>query len=125
MGAIKNNGDKKSVSVDQLIYAAEMSNRTAGNTDAAKVLQDIQKSPIRAPKVRKTVLVAQQMTTTKKRTPKKTLRIFVEVNLTKAQYDVIQKANKDVYPYYTLLQRVKLESVLDKSVVPNTDCTNM
>lgn len=81
-----------------------MSNRTAGKTDAAKALQDTQKSPIKVAKLRKAVLVAQQMTTTKKRTPEKALTIFVEVNLTKAQYDVNNKqANKDVDPYYTLL----------------------
>lgn len=57
----------------------------AGNADAAKVLEDIQKSPTKAAKVRKAMQIAQQMTTTKRHTQEEALRIFLEANLTKAQ----------------------------------------
>lgn len=104
---------RKNVPFDQLTYAAEMSNRAVGNKDAAKLLHDIQKSPSRASKVRKAV---DQQTTTKKHSPEEALRIFIEANLTKAQYEVIQRANKDVYPCYTLLQKAKQETYPPKIV---------
>lgn len=94
----------KSVPVHQLVYAAEINSRTVRNTDTVKVLQGVQKSTTRAAKVCEAVLVPQQMTTTKKHTPEESLRIFLKASITKAQYDVIQKTNKEVYPCYTLLQ---------------------
>lgn len=99
---------RQNVPLDQLTFAAEMSNRAAGNNDAAKLIHDIQKSPTRASKYRK--IVFKQRTSTYKHSPEEALRIFVEANLTRAQYEIIQRANKEVYPCYALLLKVKQDT---------------
>lgn len=73
----------------------------------AKIIQDITKSPTRATKIRKAVASSSERTTTKKHSPEEALAIFVETNLSKSQYEVIQQANKDVYPCYKSVQIAK------------------
>lgn len=96
------------VSVDKLTYATQMSHRATGNKNTAHVIKEITKSPTRATKYRKAATIGlQNMTTTKKHSPEEALTIFVEANLTMNQYEILQKANKDVYPCYTYLQKAK------------------
>ncbi|CAH0560531.1 unnamed protein product [Brassicogethes aeneus] len=102
--------------VDELTYAAQMTQRAAGNIDVAKVIQDVTKSPTRATKFRKAAIIGSKTMTTKKHTPEGALGIFVEANLTVSQYKVIRQANKDVYPCYTYVQRAKQDCYPPKNV---------
>lgn len=105
------------VPVDELTYAAQMSQRAAGNADAAAVIRETLKSPTRATKFRKAAAIGSQTTTTiKKHSPEGALIIFVEANMTYAQYEVIHQANKDVYPCYTYVQRAKQACYPPRSV---------
>lgn len=98
---------RKKVPLDELTYAVQMGHRAAGNKDTAKIIKDITKSPTRATRIRKTMHTISQRTTTKKHTPEEALAIFVEANLSMSQYEVIQQANKDVYPCYKYVQIAK------------------
>lgn len=108
---------RKRVSLEELNFAAEMSNRAAGNLDAAKIINEIQKSPTRASKFRK---AAQRTAITKVHSPEEALKIFVDANLTTAQYQIIQGANKEIYPCYTLVQKAKRE-IYPKKTVSETE----
>jgi hypothetical protein len=72
----------------------------------AKVIHDRTMSPTRATKFRKALAASSQFST-KKHSPEEALAIFVEANLTMSQYEVIQHANKDVYPCYKYVQKAK------------------
>ncbi|GLV46264.1 hypothetical protein CBL_12341 [Carabus blaptoides fortunei] len=93
-----------------------MSHRAAGNKDTAKVITEIIKSPTRATKFRKAVASGSQCPTAKKHSPEEALAIFVEANMTMSQYEVIQQANKDVYPCYKHIQKAKRDCYPIKSV---------
>ncbi|GLV45144.1 hypothetical protein CBL_05246 [Carabus blaptoides fortunei] len=107
---------RRNVPLDELTYAALMSHRAAGNKDTAKVITDIIKSPTRATKFRKAVASGSQCPTTKKHLPEEALAIFVEANMTMSKYEVIQQANKDVYPCYKYIQKAKRDCYPIKSV---------
>lgn len=104
---------RKNVPVDELTFAAEVSNRAAGNRDAAKIMQEIQQSPTRASKLRK---AAKRTAVTKKHSPEEALKIFADANLTTTQYEIIRRANKEIYPCYKVLQKAKLESFPKKTL---------
>lgn len=107
---------RKNVPVDQLTYAAQMSHRTMGNKDVARVIKDVTKSPTRAAKFRKAAAIGSNTTTTKKHTPEDALMIYTEANLTMSQYEVIHQANRDIYPCYSYIQKAKLDCYPTKNV---------
>lgn len=107
---------RQDISAEELTYAAQMSHRASRNNDLASVIQEVTKSPTRATKFRKAAAIGSKTTITKKHTPEDALMIFVEANMTLAQYEVIHQANKDVYPCYTYVQRAKQDCYPNKNV---------
>lgn len=98
---------RKNVPADELTYAAQM---CKGKNDMANVIKEITKSPIRAPKFRKAVAKSIKETTATPHSVSKAVTIFVEARLiTTKQYTVIQQASKNVFPCYSILQKVKKE----------------
>lgn len=57
---------RRNVSVDELTYAAQMSQRATGNNDVAKVIQTVTKTPTRAMKFRKAAAIGSKALKTKK-----------------------------------------------------------
>ncbi|CAG4981334.1 unnamed protein product [Colias eurytheme] len=97
---------REQVPCEQLTYAAQMSQRAAGYSDASKVMKDMTLSPTRAKKYR-TRFTSAQKEIVKKHTPSQALAIFVEADMTRKQYEVIHAANKNIYPCYSLVKKAK------------------
>lgn len=97
------------VPVDELMFAARVSQGTSGNTDTSKVLKEITATPTRATKFRKIISSAKKDHMTKKYTPREALALFVEGDFTRRQWELIQGERKDVYPCYSLIQKAKKE----------------
>ncbi|XP_050308380.1 uncharacterized protein LOC126744859 [Anthonomus grandis grandis] len=90
----------------ELTYTAQMSQRSDGNIDVSKIIKDITLTPTRASKIRK-VISSLQKCIVKKHSPSQALSIFVEADLTRKQYEIIQICNKNIYPCYSLIQTAK------------------
>lgn len=107
---------RKNVNVDELTYAAIMSQRASGNNDVAKVIADVTKSPTRATKFRKAAAIGSKTAISKKHTPEEALSVYIEANLTCSGYEVIHQADKDRYPCYSYVQKAKQDCYPPKSV---------
>jgi hypothetical protein len=99
---------RKNFPAEELLYATQMSQRAAGNADVSAVMKNISESPTRAARYRK-AFEASQTVRIKKLTPSQALAIFIEANLSRRQYEIIQGANKEIYPCYSILQKAKEE----------------
>lgn len=99
---------REQIPCDQLTYAAQMSHRAAGHSDASKVIKDILYTPAKALTYRMSVAFAEK-NIIKKHSPSEALAIFVEADMTRKQYEIIHAANKNIYPCYSLLQKAKKE----------------
>lgn len=95
------------VSVQELTYAASVSQRQSGNIDASKIIKEVTATPTRAKKIRKALRV--QNVPVKKHSPSEALALFVECDLTKRQYEILHESNKSIYPCYSLLKEAKKE----------------
>lgn len=107
-------------SLDELMYAAQMKQRSEGNLDLCKIMKDVTLTPTRASKYRK-VMSSSQKCNVKKHSPSQALSIFVEANLTRRQYEVIQSANKNIYPCYSLIQTAKKQCYPKEEAILVTD----
>lgn len=96
---------RSQIPAEELVYAAGVSQRAAGNTDASVVIKEILKSPTRASKIRKSFTSHQ--VSVKKHTPQEALSIFVEGDFTRRQWEILYNANKSIYPCYSLIQKAK------------------
>lgn len=72
----------------------------------SKLIKDITVSPERATKIKK---IIKEATCAQKHTPLKALSIFVDADLSKRQCEIIQKANKAIYPCYSVLKKATNE----------------
>lgn len=97
---------KNQVPVEELTYAVCMSQRAAGNNDVSQMIKDITASPTRAKKFRASIVNAKTKNV-KKLSPSQALNIFVDANLSRKQYEIIQGASKNIYPCYSLLKKAK------------------
>lgn len=95
---------RNTVSVDELTFAAQMSQRAAGNTAASNVIKTIGACPSTAVKLNQ-VIVHPHANTPHKHTAEEALGIFVEANLSRKQYEIIHASNKSLYPCYSVLQK--------------------
>ncbi|PZC74314.1 hypothetical protein B5X24_HaOG208006 [Helicoverpa armigera] len=95
------------VPVEELTYAAGVSQRASGNRDASKLIKEITSTPTRATKFRKAITSAQKQIVVKKHTPEEALAIFVEGDFSRRQWEVIHGANKSIYPCYSLIKKAK------------------
>ncbi|CAH1115672.1 unnamed protein product [Psylliodes chrysocephalus] len=97
---------REQVPVDELTYAASVSQRTSGNAAASKIIKDVIALPTTAKKFRKAI-DAQQSKTAKKYTPKEALSLFVEGDFTWKQWELLHDSSKSIYPCYTLIREAK------------------
>lgn len=98
------------VPVNELTYAAGVSQGTSGNKAASKLIKEITSSPTRARKVRKILASTKKEVTVKKYTPQEALALYVNGDFTRAQWELIQGGRKEIYPCYSILQKAKKES---------------
>ena len=114
---------RKQVSVDELTYAARMSQHTSGNTDVSKFIKEITATPTRAKKYRKAFNSAFKKVTVNKLTPQEALGLFVEGDFTRKQWELIPSRNKNVYPCYSIIQQAKKECYPNKELIQVTETT--
>lgn len=110
---------REQIPCDQLTYAAQMSLRAEGDSDASKVFKYILDMPEKAETYRKSDTPKKNII--KKHTPSEAFSIFVEADMTRKQYEVIQQANKNIYPCYSLLKKAKLECYPRKESIKVTE----
>lgn len=82
------------VPVEELTYAARVSQSTSGNTDRSVIIKEITSTPTRAKKYRKIIYSAKKEHASKKYTPQEALALFVEGDFTRRQWELIQVAKK-------------------------------
>lgn len=97
---------REQVPVEELTYAVCMSQRAAGNNDVSRIITDISIKPTRAKKIR-LFIKNEETKAVKKLSPSQALSIFVDADLSRKQYEIIQGANKNIYPCYSLLKKAK------------------
>ncbi|CAH2109275.1 unnamed protein product [Euphydryas editha] len=98
---------REQLPVEELTYAAGMSQRTSENSDASKLIKEMTSTPTRATKFRKVISSADKQIVVRKHTPEEALAIFVEGDFSRRQWEVIHGANKSIYPCYSLLKKAK------------------
>ena len=89
------------------MYAAQTSQRAAGNSDASNVIKEILFIPTKAKQYRKSDTSTEDII--KKHIPSEALSIFVEADKTKKQYETIHAVNKNIYPCFSLTKKAKEE----------------
>ena len=92
-------------SSEELTYAAHVSQKMSGNAAAAKIIKEATISPSRANKMQK--VIKKSIPPSLKKSPMEALGIFVNANLSRAQYNIIRESSKDIYPCYSLIQQAK------------------
>lgn len=92
------------MSPDELTFVASISQRAAGNPQAADLIKKITKTLTRAKKLKR-ILFSSERLAVKKHSPSEALSVFVEADLTRKQYEIIQSANKQIYPCYSLIKK--------------------
>ncbi|KAL4721448.1 hypothetical protein ACJJTC_007165 [Scirpophaga incertulas] len=115
---------REQVSVEELTFAAGVSQRTSGNNDASKIIREITYSPARAKKLRRFIASGRKPTSVEKHTPEKALAIFVEGDFSRRQYEILHGANKNVYPCYSLIQKEKKKSYPIESSIHVTETSS-
>ena len=106
---------------EELVFAAGVSQRTAGNTDASVMIKEITASPNRASKIRSSYNLSQKQISVKKHTPQEALSIFVEGDFTRRQWEILYNANKSIYPCYSLLQKAKKDCYPKEEAIQVTE----
>lgn len=97
---------REQVPVEELTYAASVSQHTSGNASASKMIKVITASPTRAKKYKKLIKTAHSPKTAK-HTTEEALSIFVEGGFTRSQWELLHETNKGVFPCYTLIREAK------------------
>ena len=92
---------RENTCADELSFAAHMNHRAEGNVNVSTIIRSISKTPTRAAKYRKTFKASKTSVAIERHTSSQALAMFVEANLTRKQYEVIQAANKKIYPCYS------------------------
>lgn len=102
----KTNDLREQITAEELTYAAQMSQRAAGNIDASTIIKNVTSSPTRATKFRN-VMANVKTNIIQKHLPSQALAIFVEADLSRRQWEIIHSANKKTYPCYSLIKKAK------------------
>lgn len=89
-----------------IVHAAQVELRKSGKRDASRLLQDITSSPTRATKYKK-AFDASKCGKSSRLTPMEALKMFINADLTRGQYEVIRNTNKKFFPCYSLIQEAK------------------
>ncbi|KAK9754295.1 hypothetical protein QE152_g1299 [Popillia japonica] len=103
-----------------IVHAAQSVLQKSSKRDASKVLRDISNSPTRASAYRKAYSKADE--TISPLTPFQALKMFVEADLTRRQYEIIRETNKKHFPCYDLLISAKKECYPKESLCVTATC---
>lgn len=104
---------RKRTPLHELTYATQMSLRSSGQTEAAKLIKEVtETTPTRAKKFRKAMNIYNK---TKLMSGEEALALYVEAKLTQHQYNLIRAQDKERFPSYKVLQITK------KGCYPNVD----
>lgn len=95
---------RKSTSVAELTYAAEMGLRASGHLDAAKLMRDVAKVPDHAEKCRKALRDSIEPVSM---TGDEALAMIIEADLSRFQYEVIRSKAPKIFPSYKVIQESK------------------
>lgn len=98
---------RSSVDPEVIVHAAQVILQTDGKRNASKVLKDVTNSPTRASKYRKAY--SKENDIIPPLSPFEALKMFVEADLTRRQYEIIRATNQRHYPCYDLLLKAKQE----------------
>lgn len=107
--------------MEELTYAARVKEGTSGNTDTSKMIKDMTLTPTRSKKFRTIISSAEKEVSVKKYTPQEALSLFVEGDFTRRQWELLQGANKNIYPCYSLLQKAKKAYYPDENSIKVTE----
>lgn len=94
---------REKTDVEQLVYATQMSLRSAGNPKASNILKEISKSPQQAKKFSE----AAKERPVRMLTGEEALSVFMEANLSKRTYEVIRRADPEKFPPYSEVSKAK------------------
>ncbi|XP_055842460.1 uncharacterized protein LOC129909398, partial [Episyrphus balteatus] len=97
---------REQVPVEELTFAASVSQRMSGNVSASKLIKESTVTPSRATKYRKLIDAAQKPRI-KKNTPEESLNLFVAGDFSRRQWDLLHESNRSVFPCYTLIIEAK------------------
>lgn len=91
-----------------IVHAAQIELSKSGKRDASNVLKDITSSPTRATKYKRAYTTSKSENASRL-TPMQALKMFIDADLTRGQYEIIRKTNKKFFPCYSLIQQAKKE----------------
>lgn len=101
----------REVDLKTLTHATGSKMYKEGKRVASQVLKDFESSPKRASKYKKAFIKKEDA---KKLSPFQALKMIVEADLTRNQYELIRATNKHLYPCYSLIQKAKEVCFPDK-----------
>lgn len=108
---------------DELLVAARVSLYKSGKRDAAHILQDIDKSPTRASKMRRAIFCPPAPPIPY--SPEEALSLYVDGRYTKNSYMLMQSGaksrNANIYPPYNVLREAKNRCYPEGSAISVTD----
>lgn len=115
----------ESRTLDELQLAAEMSFQSAGKSDAAKLVQQVTFSPLRASRIRQ-AFALKRKNILNPYSPEEALALIVSLKLTKEQYKGLRKEAKirclkTLYPSYDLVKIIKQKCFPKKEEITVTD----
>ncbi|XP_047998858.1 uncharacterized protein LOC125236185 [Leguminivora glycinivorella] len=100
---IRSNFDK-----EVIVHATQVELRKSGNRDASNVLKEITNSPTRATKYKKAYYRTKSSNDNiRPLTTQEAMQMFIDAELSRAQYDIIRSTNKKFFPSYNQLQKEK------------------
>lgn len=108
------------VPVEELTFAACVSQGTSGNIHTSKMIKEITLTPTRAKNIRRTISSKKDQVQLKYTLPE-ALSLFVEGNFTRRQWNLLQGGRKTIYPCYSLLQKAKKSSYPDEDKITVTE----
>lgn len=102
----KTAGLRKTNTLDEICYAAQMELRKAGNVQASKLVKEILASPAMASKYIDAYKNSKEMNNTYL-PPEEALSVLVEAKLSRNQYHIIRQKDKNKFPSYKVIQKAK------------------
>lgn len=104
-----------------ILHAAQVELSKSGKRDASHVLKDITSSPTRATKYKNAYNTSKSKKPTRL-SAMEALKMFIDADLTRGQYEIIRNTNTNFFPCYSLIQEAKKKCYPppDTSTVTNT-----
>lgn len=107
----------QTTSTEKLVFATSESLRRTGNTNASSVLKDITTTTLTRAKKYRTAFKTKGIQRRKKLCMHEALQLFVDADLSRSQYILIRKCDKDVFPPYNLLLEAKNKCYPEKDSI--------